>query len=200
MTDAPAFGQQMLTPQGHAALYVALAAAGHDAAAVGLFTTVDGYEIRYPLAMEDAVNAALADPDFDANVLALRKSEMRSEILATRDAAMAAGFTADLADGTTVTLQTRETDRPHWLSALALYQSAIAAGNGGDLGATIRDAADESHVLSYAEAAGLIVAMGLHGAGIMAASWKAKDAVTSATSLAELDAISTVDPAIWATL
>ncbi|GAB5502767.1 DUF4376 domain-containing protein [Pyruvatibacter sp.] len=200
MSEAMIYLERPISVEGHEVLYSELHAAGHDPVRVGLFLVDGQHTTRFPETLRDAVDGILNADGFAAKVLEVRKAQMRRDITATRDAAMAAGFTTDLADGSTITLQTRDQDRPHWLSALALYQAAISAGDGSVQGATIRDSADESHVLTYAEAAMVIVGMGLHGASIMADSWKAKDAVTNAASLADLDAISTLDPTSWAAL
>lgn len=87
-------------------------------------------------------------------------------------------------------LQVRDVeDRTNWLTSQAAYTAQVAAGNGAAEGASFRTMSNQTVVVSYQEGLATLLGMAAWGAAIMQRSWALKDAIASATSLADLEEI-----------
>lgn len=156
--------------------------------AVSLHGTGDGHVLRYPAAHETVITAGLADAGVLSAALDERKVSARAGVETIYNSKLEVGFVADLPNGQ-ATFQIRVKDQPNWLTAKALYQDAIAAGQGSAAGARMRDVTDAIHLLTFDQANAVLADMASYGAALMGANWALKDAIKAAASVADLEAI-----------
>ncbi|WP_026379352.1 DUF4376 domain-containing protein [Afifella pfennigii] len=169
--------------------------AGPDGSPIAVTARINGVEMSsIPLDPGNRHYAAIIatgtdiTPVPDAERVAARRQVMRASVDAERDRRLAAGYPTEI-DGSPATLQTRPADRANWQTAAIRYATEIAAGNGAIAGATIRDADNANHTLSFADAHAILMAMADHGVAILARSWTLKDQIAAAEDEAALDAI-----------
>lgn len=87
-------------------------------------------------------------------------------------------------------LQTRNLDdRTNWLTSQAAYSAQISAGNGAVVGATFRNANNQTITCTFSEGHSTLLAMAGWGSDIFKRSWALKDALTAATTWSEMDTI-----------